>query len=209
MKKIEVERFVFGRSVLPESWVFEGGDAAKNVPINFDIYLIRSGERLIAVDAGCVTMPGFVMQDFVGTVNALTANRVSPLDVTDVFITHSHHDHTECIGEFKNATFYIQSAEYEKCKCRFLPDSKIRCFEDEIEIMEGIRGIKIGGHSRGSSILEVEAECKTLVFAGDECYSSRCLSERILTGKSYSRENSYKFLKKYTDKKYHVYLAHD
>lgn len=209
MKEIDVKRLVFGRSVLPESWVFEGGDAAKNVPINFDIYLIRIGERLIAVDTGCVTMPGFVMHDFAGTVNALAASGISPLDVTDVFITHSHHDHTECAGEFKNATFYIQSAEYEKCKCRFHPDSKIMCFEDEIEIMEGIRGVKIGGHSKGSSILEVEAGSETLVFAGDECYSGRCLSERILTGKSYSRENSYRFLEKYAGGDYRVYLAHD
>lgn len=41
------------------------------------IYLIRTTDRNILVDAGCVTMPGFVMEDFIGPVVALERMGVS------------------------------------------------------------------------------------------------------------------------------------
>ena len=39
---------------------------------------------------------------------------VSPQDVTDVFLTHSHFDHMGNIEDFPNATFYIQERELSK-----------------------------------------------------------------------------------------------
>lgn len=209
MRSIEVKRLAFGRSTLPESLAFAGGNPETEVPIQFYLYLIRFGERLLCVDAGCVTMPGFDMHDFVGTVNALKSVGVQPSDVTDLFLTHSHHDHTECVGEFTNATVYIQSAEYEKCKRRFPADLRVRCFDDGMEIAEGIRAVKIGGHTVGSSILEVDTDGGTLVFAGDECYSRRCLTEHILPGKPYCAENSRRFLEQYANGGYRILLAHD
>lgn len=209
MSAFEIRRVVFGRSTLPESLVFAGGDPKAEVPIRFYLYLIRFGARLLCVDAGCVTMPGFVMHDFDGAIHALKAVGVQPSDVTDLFLTHSHHDHTECVGEFKNATVYIQSAEYEKCKRRFPADLHVKCFDDGTEIAEGIRAVKIGGHTVGSSILEVDADGETIVFAGDECYNRRCLTERILPGRPYSAENSRRFLEHYANGDYRILLAHD
>jgi alanyl-tRNA synthetase len=58
-------------------------------------------------------MPGFEMEDFVGTVAALEEKGYTPEDITDVIITHADHDHIECVKYFQNATIYIQKDEYE------------------------------------------------------------------------------------------------
>lgn len=105
MKEIEIIHIEYGKSVLPESMIFQGGAEDKFRAIVFMIYLIKTENRLILVDAGCVTMPGFEMTDFIGPVKALGNLNIKPEDITDVIITHSHHDHIECVNEYKMQRF--------------------------------------------------------------------------------------------------------
>lgn len=208
MSKCTIKRIDYANSTLPESQVFKGGDPNIKVPIRFFLYLIKICDRLILVDAGCVTMPGFIMKDFVGPIKALENEGVNPLDITDVFITHSHHDHIECVGEFKNATVYIQSDEYKDGLKYFTPDIKVKCFENELEIADGIKAVKIAGHSKGSSVLEVDTEDGVAVFAGDEFYSRKNFTEKILSGVCYSEDNNRKFFERYSDSKFTLYFGH-
>ena len=83
----------YGKSVLSENMIFINGNENKFRDIVFKVYLIKTDEKLILVDAGCETMPGFDMREFVGTVKAIKNIGVSPEEITDVIITHSHHDH--------------------------------------------------------------------------------------------------------------------
>lgn len=209
MSEVLIKRLDYANSALPESQVFNGGDPNKAVPIRFFLYLVKTSDRLILVDAGCVTMPGLEMHDFIGTLKALENEGVSPLDITDVFITHNHHDHIECVSEFKNATVYIQTDEYNDCRNRFTPDMKVVCFENEFEIAKGIRAVKIAGHSKGSSVFEIDTDDSTAVFAGDECYSRKNFTEKILAGEPYSVDNNRIFLEKYSDSRYTLYFGHD
>ena len=76
--------------------------------------------------------------------------------------------------------------------------------------IDGVEVIKIGGHSIGSCIVEVDAGEKTYVITGDECYSRRCLDEHICAGAPYSVENNQKFIEKYSDTdKYVSLVSHD
>lgn len=209
MSNVTIKRLDYANSTLLASQVFDGGDPSIKVPIRFFLYLVKTFDRLILIDAGCVTMPGFKMYDFIGPVKALEAVGVSPLDITDVFITHNHHDHIECVGKFKNATFYIQNDEYNGGRKYFTPDMKVVCFENELEIAKGIRAVKIAGHSKGSSVFEIDTDDGIAVFAGDECYSRKNFIERILTGGCYSEENNRKFFERYSDSKYTIYFGHD
>ena len=68
---IDIIPIDYGKSFLPESWIFQNGAENKLRPIIFRMYLLKTENRLILVDAGCETMPGFVMTDFIGTVKAL------------------------------------------------------------------------------------------------------------------------------------------
>lgn len=126
MSSISITPIVYGRSVLPESMIFQNGAEDAFRPILFMIYLIKAENRLILSDAGCETMPGFDMQDFIGPVKALDHIGIKPEDITDVVITHAHHDHIECVSRFQNAVIYIQRDEYESGKNYFAKGMDIR-----------------------------------------------------------------------------------
>lgn len=206
---IDIIPIDYGKSVLPESWIFENGAENKIRPIVFKVYLIRTENRLILVDAGCETMPGFDMKDFIGPIKALNNIGISPEEITDVIITHAHHDHIECAKYFKNAALYIQKDEYEAGKGYLAENLNIRIFDEEMQICVGIKAVKIGGHSKGSSIVEITDSGKKHIIAGDECYMRDCLTKQIPTGMAYDREKSRAFIQKYGKGEYAVLLCHD
>lgn len=206
---IEIIPIEYGKSVLPESMIFENGAEDKVHPIVFMVYLIKTENRLILVDAGCETMPGFVMTDFIGTVKALEIIGVQPEKITDLIITHAHHDHIECINYFNNSVIYIQKDEYEAGKGYFTDELNICTFSEEIQICDGVKAVKIGGHSKGSSIVEINDGEKRYIIAGDECYIRACITKQIPTGTSYSPEKSREFIQKYGNGGYTVLLCHD
>ena len=206
MKIISIE---YGKSFLPESMIFVNGDKNKFRDIVFKVYLIKTGERLILVDAGCETMPGFEMSEFIGTVKALENIGVYSEDITDVIITHSHHDHIECVKYFKNAIIYIQKDEYESGKQYIPKNFNVNTFDNNFEINESIKVVKIGGHSIGSCVVEISDAEKMFVIAGDECYLRECLIKKIPTGSSYNQNASRDFIEKYSNAKYTVLLCHD
>lgn len=199
---------IYGKSTLPEDMVFENGSKERTRPIDFIVYLIKTEGRLILVDAGCDTMPGFVMTDFIGPVEALARHGVKALDITDVIITHSHHDHIEGVKHFKNATVHIQKDEYENGR-KYIPSYlKIKPFDESVTVAKGITALKIGGHSVGSCIVEISAE-KHYVIVGDECYALECLEKKIPTGSSFCPKKSREFVEKYSDKQYVPLLCHE
>lgn len=206
---IEIIPIEYGKSVLPESWIFQNGAENKLRPIIFRVYLIRTENRLILVDAGCETMPGFVMTDFIGTAKALRNIGVKAEEITDLIITHAHHDHIECAKYFKNAALYIQKDEYESGKGYLAENLNIRTFDEEMQICGGIKAVKIGGHSKGSSIVKITDADNKYIIAGDECYMRDCLTKQISTGASYNPERSRYFVKKYGNGEYTVLLCHN
>lgn len=207
--KIEIEPILYGESVLSEDKILENGDADKEVPISFKIHLVKLDDQLILVDAGCETMPGFVMKNFVGSVKTLESKGIYPEDISKVIISHAHHDHIECVKYFKNAVIYIQKEEYEAGKIHFTPDLRVETFEDFIMLDDKIKVLKIGGHTAGSCIVEINDGKMLYVIAGDECYSRKNLEQRISTGTSYCPKRSHEFIEKYSSQKYTVLLCHD
>jgi glyoxylase-like metal-dependent hydrolase (beta-lactamase superfamily II) len=154
-------------------------------------------------------MPGFDMHDFIGPVKALEKMNIKPEDITDVIITHSHHDHVECVSRFKNAVIYIQRDEYESGRRYFSEGMSVRLFDDEIQICPDVKAIKIGGHTKGSCIVEIGENREKYIIAGDECYMRECLDKRIPTGSSYCPKKSREFIEKYSGSEYTVMLCHD
>ena len=113
---IDIIPIDYGKSVLPESWIFQNGAENKLRPIVFMVYLIKTENRLILADAGCETMPGFVMTDFIGPVKALRNIGVKADEITDLIITHAHHDHIECAKYFKNPPFIYKRTSMRQGK---------------------------------------------------------------------------------------------
>ncbi len=199
----------YAKSKLPESMIFPFGDKNKNRDIVFRVFLIKENEKLILVDAGCETMPGFDMVDFIGPVTALKNIGISPKEITDVIITHAHHDHIECVKYFENAVIHIQKDEFEYGKTYIPSELKLNLFDDEFSVTENIKAINIGGHSIGSCIIEIYKDKKIYVVSGDECYLRENLTQKIPTGSSFNKQKSEQFILKYSDTKYEVLLCHD
>ena len=206
----EIKLIKYADSFLAEDQIFRGGKKEKLRPIIFGIYFIRTEGRLILVDAGCENMPGFDMRNFISPVKALKEiTGIDAKDITDVIITHSHHDHIQAVFRFENATVHIQENEYESGKVNIPETLKVNTFEEFFELEKGIRIIKIGGHSKGSCIVEVDFGGETYVLCGDECYSRDNFTLNIPTGCSFSPTKSAEFIEKYNSPEYKILLCHD
>ena len=168
----------YGKSTLPESAVFLNSREATPCEIVFKIYLVKIDCALVLIDAGCETMPGFEMRNFIGAVAALKNINVEPEQITDVILTHSHHDHIECVKYFKNALVHIQREEYESARAYIPENMRLNIFMEEYMLYNAIKIKRIGGHTSGSCIVEIADGDKIFVFAGDECYTRECLAVR-------------------------------
>ena len=206
---MEILPVKYGESVLSENLIFINGNKDIFREIVFKVYVIKTDNKVILVDAGCETMPGFVMKNFTGTLSALEDINILPKDVTDVIITHAHHDHIECVKYFKNAVIHIEKDEYESGKSYIPPAFSVNVFQNEFSVCQNIRIIKIAGHSKGSCIVEAKDCNKIYIIAGDECYLRESLIKKIPIGSSVNHVASKDFIEKYSSKEYTVLLCHD
>lgn len=195
----------YGESLFGESYIFKGGKKDKLLPISFVFYLIQTKSRNILVDVGCDDGAGFEMSLFKKPVDVLKEYGLSPEDITDVIITHSHHDHIEAIGYYENARIHIQREEYAAA-IQYIPANlDVHLIEDEFSLSENVIIRKIGGHSIGSCIVLAD----NYVLCGDECYYEKCLTDKICTGSSYNKEASEGFIVEFSKDKYIPLLFHD
>lgn len=206
---MEIYAIKYAESTLQESLAFYGGSPDKRIPISFAVYLVTDGERKILVDAGCETMPNFVMQDFVSPVSVLEDLGFYADEITDVVITHAHHDHIHAIGHYKNATVHITKAEYDDGK-NYIPESMhVHTFEGEYFLAPQMKIVEWGGHSKGSAIVEFLFDGLTLVLAGDECYTDDNIKKKIPTGTFFDRKKARKFVEEFSKYGYEVHTCHD
>ena len=205
----ELTAIRYAKSTLAHSNVFVGGDPEIKLPISFVMYDIEVGGRHILVDPGCDTMPGFVMEDYVLPLDALKQQGITPELVSDVIITHAHHDHIDCVRHFPDSVIHIQQAEALAGKKYLANNTRVETFEDSTVVAGCVRVRKIGGHSIGSCVVELDRGEEIWVIAGDECYSYDCLNQQIPTGSSCCPEKSKQFVEQYARKPYRVLLCHD
>ena len=199
----------YAESVLPESMVIDGGSSEKQIPISFAIYLIKTNDKNILVDAGCETMPRFAMNWIGSPTTVLKQMGLDNSNITDVVITHAHHDHIEAVKHFPNANIYISKKAYQQGK-KYIPENfSVITFENECFLAPHIKIVEWGGHSQGSAIIEIETEDVTHIVAGDECYTNANIEYKTCTGSFYNKEKSIEFVEKYCNKKYRVHTCHD
>lgn len=199
----------YAESVLPESMAILDASKEKVIPISFAVYLIRIKNKNILVDVGCDTMPGFAMKRFYSPAFVLRQVGLSSYEITDVIITHAHHDHIEALPHFENAQIHITEEEYSNGEKYIPKNMPVNIFKDEILIDGQIKVIKWGGHSVGSAIVEITDKDAIHILAGDECYTDLNIKNKICTGTFYDKEKSIEFVEKYSNKKYRVHTCHD
>ena len=205
----EIKQVKYADSFLSESAIFEGGVRGKAIPIIFAFFLVKTENRVVLVDAGCDTMPGFVMNNYVMSDTALLELGVRPEDVTDIIITHADHDHIDGVHHFKNATVYIQKDEFQRGKGYLEHSHNVVTFEDSLVVADCIKVKKVGGHQKGSCVAEFEFKGEKYVIVGDECYSHYNIENKIPAASTCCKENSKRFIDTYCNGDYICLICHE
>lgn len=201
--------FKYGTTEITERMAFVEGNENVKLPIALLFFLIEYNNKKILIDVGCNTMPGYELFEFEFPEKLLEKYGIKRNDITDVIITHSHHDHIDAISSYPQATVYIQKNELKFAE-KYLKNIKRVLTFDENKIIDDIIEIKyVGGHSVGSSIVLIKCDEYTYVFCGDECYTKENLLDKKPTGSSYCLEKSKKFIVEYTKEEYIPILFHD
>lgn len=138
------------------------------------IALLRGGGRVALVDVGTFSHRA-------NLIAALDRHGLAPADVTDVILTHSHHDHSINWVLFPAATVWIGAAELEwavaepwgstpvpELYVRELRGSaQLRSLHHGEEVLAGMRAYDAPGHTPGHLIFLLSGADRDILFTGD------------------------------------------
>ena len=206
---MKLTAFNYGVTEITGKMAFPDGDENIKLPIGLLFFLIEDKDKKILVDTGCDTMPGFKLYEFESPVKVLESYGVDRGDITDVIVTHSHHDHIDALRHYPQATVHIHKDAFETAGRYLTGSDKVSVFDNSLILANGIEIRYIGGHSKGSSIVLISGIEKTFVLCGDECYTKENLTECIPTGSSACPPKSKLFVEEYRKEKYETVLFHD
>lgn len=194
----------YGTSRYSSRHIYFEDEFSEKLDFAWIFYVIKTGDRTIVVD------PGFSDTRYVedygieyrNPLKLLSEIGIHPSDVTDLVITHSHFDHIDNIDKFPQAMIYIQKDELEayrkshkgREKIQKIDANKIIAFDESVDVTDSMHIKKIGGHTRGSSIIVLKSSDRIFYFVGDECYFlDNCINNKPI-GSSWSRENNARFI---------------
>jgi glyoxylase-like metal-dependent hydrolase (beta-lactamase superfamily II) len=173
-----------------ENFINPRDDHLSSMPLDYYVWLLRSGTSDIVVDVGFNEASGAKRgRSLLRTVDtALKELNVDLTSVRDVIITHLHYDHAGNLDLFPRARFHIQDSEMSFVTGRHMGSSAMRHpFEvDDViamvravygervlfhngteEIAPGITVHRVGGHTDGLQVVTVETARGTVVLASD------------------------------------------
>ncbi|SDD27664.1 N-acyl homoserine lactonase family protein [Ruegeria marina] len=182
------DRQVHENFTAPLPSAFPRADAA--MPLSFFIWLLRSGDRVIAVDTGFAEAEARARgrEVLLSLETALAALGIARDKVQDVILTHLHWDHAGNHDLFPQARLHVQAVEMAyctgPCMCHaalrkpYDPASvaalvkrvhagHVQFHEGRAEIAPGVFVHLVGGHTRGLQVVTAETRRGRLVLASD------------------------------------------
>jgi len=179
------------------------GDVTSGVMVPVPVWLIEGAGKTILIDTGLGdidevgTMQSRYGVDFVATRNSdqdlvagLARHGVTPADIDIVVLTHLHFDHIGNNHLFPRAKFYVQRDELPQgiappSFCMFYyPEysykvtevrDRLVVIDGDVDIADGVRLVKIGGHTPGCMVVMVETGLGTVCLTSDVMYNYRNL----------------------------------
>ena len=185
------------------SGLVAGADPARTLDIAMMVWVARSADRIVLVDAGFVR-DKFIQQwkpaDYVTPAVAVErALGIAPEHVTDIVISHVHWDHADGVSLFPKARVWIQREEYahhvgeEGAVLNRAIDRDVAAAffglraagrlmlvdGDDREVAPGIRVYTGGKHTFASQFVGVTTRAGTVVLASDNAYLYENLEKRL------------------------------
>ncbi len=172
-----------------ESFIFDDTPGLAH-PMDYFMWLLRRGQEVILVDTGYDAAEAQARDRPIrlDPAAALAPLGLRPEDITRLIVTHLHYDHAGGLHLFPNAVLHMQAAEMAyatgPCMCHDtlrmpftgahiceavlrLYAGKVRFYDGDAEIAEGVSVHAIGGHSRGLQAVRVRTQAGWLVLASD------------------------------------------
>ena len=156
--------------------------ATDAMPLSIQPLLVRTGGKLVLLDAGAGTGMG---ADAGKLPASLAAAGVDPSQITDVLISHSHGDHVGgLVGSggaltFPNATIRMTAAEWtylqgqtEMAALVAAITPKVQTFQPGAVVAPGITAVAIDGHTPGHTGYEIASGGERLLYIGDTMHQS-------------------------------------
>ncbi len=211
----------YGKSDFQKRFVFQGDKSGGAVPFSWTCYYIEYGDKKILIDTGfndkkMVKM--FGITGFKDTVAILKENGIEADQITDVIITHSHFDHIGNAPRFKNARYIISKdelADLNRGKSQgdikkfFKEHTKVESFDETNVLYDMFTIKKIGGHTKGSSVVFFKYGTSEYCFTGDEIYTSENVTKNIANGSAVNIENNRNFIELLKTGNYKLFIFHD
>jgi glyoxylase-like metal-dependent hydrolase (beta-lactamase superfamily II) len=155
-------------------------------------FLVRSGERVILVDAGLGPVNGDRYRAG-KLLDSLAVLGLAPADVTDVLLTHLHFDHVGWVAQqgavvFPNATYrchagdwdhFVTAADADAGAIRKLTpiESRLETFKGDTTVAPGVDVRDAPGHTPGSAIAVVSSGAARALLIGDVVHCPLELTE--------------------------------
>ena len=155
------------------------GQPKDRIALDIDVLLVRTKACVALIDAGYGTMGKSVLPE------SLRLAHVSPLEITDILITHAHPDHVGGLVDgagkpaFPRATIHMSAREWRfmqhQADTRAIAAavrSRVRTFKPGTWVVPGIRSRPLSGHTPGHVMYELVSRGERLLDIGDAAHSS-------------------------------------
>ena len=216
-------------------------DVKNKITLGTNVLVIRAGKNVALVDLGIGDKFDKRLFDIYeisrerNLLEDLRAKGIERTDVTHVFITHGHLDHTgwattyhheKIEPTFPMAKYYMQEETLKEIKepnQKTKPNYNYLNFENlsehlellngDEEVLPGIRLVKSGGHTKGHQIVEVRVGNNTFVYFGDLIPTSAHIKPAyVMAYDLYPMDTFYKkreILEKAYEESWTIFFEHD
>lgn len=186
---VELYGIQYGTSEYKTKYVFAESRENDLMPFAWMFYVLKIEGKVILVDTGFRSeqaVKSYAIKNFRDPIEILKEMGISPAQVTDVVITHSHFDHTENMDRFPKARVVIQKHALDQLGKKNLQADKLTTFDSSILLYDILKINHIGGHTIGSSVVSIMHNEKQYLLPGDECYMRENCVDGIPIGDAYN-----------------------